>query len=127
VSRLDLVDETFVVAPVSALLVLCDESTWQQWFPGLSLTCVRDRGRLGKRWSVRGDQTGTAEVWLEEYGDGVIVHTYLRVELGEMPARAQRRAAVRLRRRYGLPIKSHLFAVKDELEGGRRPGEPRHL
>jgi len=110
---LDLVVETFVVAPASALLFLCDERTWARWFRDLRLTCTQDRGILGKRWSMSGDLAGTAEVWLEETRDGVIVHIYLRSRRpGQRPSR------------YGRPLRQHMFGVKDSLEAGRRPGEP---
>ena len=108
-----LVDETFVVAPASALLFLCDEQTWAQWFPQLRLMCIEDRGLRGKRWSVSGDVDGTAEVWLEQQADGVIVHVYLRSH------RAQRSLS-----HYARPLKQHMFDVKDALEAGRRPGQP---
>ena len=111
--RLDLVDETFVVAPASALRFLCDERTWARWFPQLRLTCTQDRGPLGKRWSMSGELAGTAEVWLEEEADGVIVHIYLRSRRpGQTP------------KRYARALKQHMFDVKDLLETGRRPGQP---
>ncbi len=121
-----LVDETFVVASPRALRTVCDERRWSGWFPALSLTCTQDRGDLGKRWAVRGELTGTGEVWLEAYGDGVIVHVYLRVDWTRDTG-PPRRAAALLRRRYALPLKRHLFALKDALECDRRPGEPRSV
>ena len=114
---LDVVDDTFVVAPVSALRFLCDERTWSRWFPGLVLTCVQDRGPLGKRWTVSGALSGTAEVWLQEHADGVIVHLYLR-------PRGPRDSSRRRLSRYAHQLKAYMFEVKDELEAGRRPGEP---
>ena len=111
--QFDLVDETFVVAPASALRFLCDERTWARWFPGIRLTCTQDRGLLGKRWSMSGELVGTAEVWLEGEADGVIVHIYLRS-----------RGPGRDPKRYARPLKHYMFEVKDRLEVGRRPGQP---
>jgi len=113
----DLVHETFVVAPVSALRFLSDERTWSRWFPRLVLTCTQDRGRLGKRWTVSGELSGTAEVWLQQHADGVIVHLYLRPRGGD--GRTGRRVSC-----YVREMKARMFEVKDELERGRRPGEP---
>jgi len=108
----DLVDETFIVAPPSALQFLCDERTWAQWFPGILLTCTEDRGLRGKRWSMSGELEGSAEVWVEQAFDGVVVHIYLRsLGSGQGPGR------------FAQPLKHHMFDVKDLLEAGRRPGE----
>jgi hypothetical protein len=114
----DLVHETFVVAPVSALLFLRDERTWSRWFPRLALTCTQDRGRLGKRWTVDGELSGTAEVWLQEHADGVIVHLYLR-------PRGQGAGSGRRLSHYSSEMRARMFEVKDELEAGRSAGEPR--
>ncbi len=115
-------DETFVSAPLVAVRrAVCDERTWARWFPRLRLRCVRDRGREGKRWELGGELAGTAEIWLELFGDGVIVHAYLRPE---STVERGRRAQLRLVGAYGLSLKAHLREVKDELELGRRPGEP---
>jgi hypothetical protein len=93
-----------------------------------------DRGDSGMRWTVTGDLVGSCEVWLEPYGDGVIVHYYLRAEptrrgsrtepVDTRPARA-RRLAVRVGREHTARWKSLINALKDELEAGRAVGEPR--
>lgn len=124
-ARLDLIDETFVVAPPAALSSLRDEGTWSRWFPGIALTCVEDRGHLGKRWTVSGELVGSAEAWLQEYADGVIVHIYLRVDWARRPSERRSREEARFRSRYALPLKEHLMELKDACEVGRRPGEPR--
>lgn len=124
-ARLDLVEETFVVAPLAALSPLRDEATWSRWFPGIVLTCVDDRGDLGKRWTVSGELVGSAEVWLEKYADGVIVHVYFPVDWALRPTERRSRAQARFRSRYALPLKKHMVALKDAAEAGRRPGEPR--
>ncbi len=116
----DIIDEIFIVAaPGAARSRLCDPALWGGWFPELRLTPYDDRGLLGVRWRVSGALTGTAEVWLEEFGDGVIVHVYVRAE--PTPP-AHNRSVVR---RYVLPLKRLLTEAKDELEAGREPGIPR--
>jgi hypothetical protein len=113
VAAFDIIDEIFVVAdPVAVRRATCDLGRWRSWFPGLRLTPYDDRGLLGVRWRASGDWTGTAEVWLEEFGDGVIVHTYVR-------------ACDRLSKRHALAIKRRMTEVKDELEVGRPAGTPR--
>ncbi len=119
VPALDVIDEHFVVAPAALVApALCDERAWAGWLPGLTLACTWDRGDVGKQWTVAGELSGTAEVWLEPWGDGTLVHVYLRCD----PARPT--PARRLRRTYALPLKAAVFAVKDRLEVARRPGEP---
>jgi hypothetical protein len=125
VSRVDLIDETFVVAaPADVARLARDPARWRQWWPDLDLSVFQDRGEAGVRWNVRGALAGSMEVWLEPYGDGVILHYYLRCE---PPAgRALRpRAAQREVRRRALAAKRIFWALKDELEGGRPPGEAR--
>lgn len=130
----DLVDETFVVAPPRRLAaIFADARSWPRWWPTLALELAEDRGTEGVRWRVVGagaDQKypmrGTSEVWLESVKDGTVVHFYLRAdplfELPRSPVR-QRRLADRLRRSHALAFKQRLHAVKDELEAGRAPGE----
>ncbi|MGH3507867.1 MAG: hypothetical protein ACRDO2_11755 [Nocardioidaceae bacterium] len=120
-STIDIIDEVFVVAdPAAVRAATCDVDRWRGWFPELALTPYKDRGALGVRWRLSGAVTGTAEVWLQEFGDGVIVHTYVRAQ----PSPAANRR-VRDGRRLGREIKRHMTAVKDELETGRKPGVPR--
>ena len=117
----DVIDELFVVAdPVAVRAATCDVRRWRDWFPELVLTTYKDRAHLGVRWRLSGALTGTAEVWLEEFGDGVIVHTYVRAEPAASTDRRLRDGA-----RLGREIKRHMTAVKDELEAGREPGVPR--
>ena len=74
---LDIVDETFVVASPSVLRKLwCDDAEWDRLFTDITLRCYEDRGPLGKRWYITGTIVGSAEVWLEEFADGVLVHVY---------------------------------------------------
>jgi hypothetical protein len=127
VSWLELADETFVVAPVAELAaVVHDRSRWSQWWPDLVLAVAADRGLKGVQWRVTGALDGSAEIWLEPYGDGVIVHYFLRVDPlagNRADARSARRAD-RERRRRAIAWKAHANALKDELERGRAPGTP---
>jgi hypothetical protein len=120
VPTVDLIDETYVVAaPEAVAEAVHDRERWARWWPGLALTVFMDRGEKGIRWSVTGALVGSAELWLEPFGDGVVVHYYLRVD----PARAVR-SPDRVRKRQALDWKRHVNRLKDELEGGRPPGEP---
>jgi hypothetical protein len=121
VPQLDLVDETFVVAaPARVAAVVRDPARWTGWWPDLVLSVFQDRGDQGVRWNVRGALVGSMEVWLEPYGDGVVVHHYVRCDPvggGPVPARERRR-----RQRHAKAV---FWSLKDELEGDRRVGEPR--
>ncbi|MGN6243472.1 MAG: polyketide cyclase / dehydrase and lipid transport [Motilibacteraceae bacterium] len=121
---LDLVDETFVVAdPQAVAEAVADPSRWPVWFPDLTLAVTRDRGVKGIQWAVTGPWTGSAEVWLEPMGDGVLLHLYLRLDpAGGAPG--PRRVDAE-RRRRAVAWKKHAWALKDALEAGRRPGDPR--
>jgi hypothetical protein len=120
-AQLDLVDETFVVAaPGAVAAVVRDAGRWPGWWPDLRLSVFQDRGDAGVRWNVRGALVGSMEVWLEPYGDGVVVHHYVRCDpAGGGPV------GRRERRRRERHAKAVFWALKDELEGDRHPGEPR--
>ena len=133
-ARVDLVDETFVVAaPQAVAAVVHDPERWRRWWPDLDLTVFMDRGDAGIRWSVGGALHGSTELWLEPVLDGVVVHYYLRADdSGRDPAGRddagslrEHRAADRLRGRRARAWKTCVNALKDELEGGRAPGLPR--
>jgi hypothetical protein len=119
---IDIMDDSFVVASPTVLAArFADRRLWETWWPGLELTVARDRGRKGIRWTVRGHLVGTAEIWLEPWGDGVIVHWYLRADpVGRVADRADR-----VQRRYLLDYKRRIHRLKDELERGRPAGAPR--
>jgi hypothetical protein len=128
VALVDLVDETYVVAaPDAVAAAVHDRARWRDWWPDLELTVFMDRGLAGIRWSATGPLVGSSELWLEPVGDGVLVHYYLRVDPGGAlrPGRSPDRWADRIRRRHALAWKRSVNALKDELEVGRRPGEPR--
>lgn len=121
VPALDLIDETFVVAAPAAVAALVrDPDRWLGWWPDLRLSVFQDRGDAGVRWNVRGALTGSMEVWLEPRGDGVLLHHYVRCDRTD-----GRPVSPRERRRRQTHAKAIFWAVKDELEGDRRPGEPR--
>jgi hypothetical protein len=136
VPSIDLVDETFVVAdPAVLAAIVADSGRWRVWWPDLELAVFMDRGRDGVRWTVTGSLVGSSEIWLQAYDDGVIVHYYLRADptvpgsrtearvVGDSPR--ARRSTDALRRRRAVAWKRIIWALKDELEVGRRPGEPR--
>lgn len=123
--RFDLVDETFVVAaPAAVAAAIGDPERWRRWWPDLRLSIFQDRAEQGIRWNLAGALAGSMEVWLEPYGDGVIVHYYLRAD--PPPGRTfSAGAARREQRRRALRAKQVFWGLKDELEAGRRAGEPR--
>lgn len=131
----DVVDETFIVVERARIAsVVADPVRWRAWWPGLHLSVFMDRGLDGIRWSVTGDLVGSCEIWLEASGDGVMVHHYLRADptVPGSPAQPRRlpdstrgrREIDRLRRRHVLAWKRAVWALKDELEDDRPPGEP---
>jgi hypothetical protein len=122
VPLLDLLDEVFVAAaPARVRAYTARPSVWQRLWPGLTVTVAQQRGDEGQRFAVAGPWRGTAEIWLERCLDGVLVHTYLRIDpVGECPPRRVR-AEGRRRRGHG---KRELWRIKDELEAGRPAGGP---
>lgn len=130
----DLVDETFLVAaPARVAAAVRDPSVSARLWPGLELTVFQDRGEAGVRWTVTGPLVGSAEVWLEPWGDGVLLHAYLRADITRRgsatepitgpSARLARRGAAEARRR-ARTVKRAAWQLKAALEGARRPGEP---
>lgn len=112
---LDVIDETFVLAPVAELSdIFCDEQAWKAL--GMDLHCYEDRGVRGKRWTLSGHLRGTAEVWLEPSHGGVIVHVYIQAES------ESRRSASRLRRRYAIEVKRWILEVKSGYDIVRPAG-----
>jgi hypothetical protein len=131
VPSVDLIDETFVVAsPEAVSKALHDPALWRSWWPDLDLTVERDRGLAGLHFSVRGPLVGTGELWLEAWGDGVIVHVFLRADptcpgTTDQPATLRLRQIWREARRRAWQTKRGMGRLKDELEGDRAAGEPR--
>jgi hypothetical protein len=128
----DLVDDTFLAcSPAVVARVVADPARWAVWWPDLRLTTTRDRGAKGRQWAVQGALVGTAEIWLEPWWDGVRLHHYLRADRTARTDRvlaadrvAASRSAARERQRRARWWKSQVHRLKDELERGRRPGEP---
>lgn len=130
----DLVDDTFVVAgPEVVARAVADPGRWRTWWPDLELSVERDRGAKGVRWLARSSPgaarpvAGSLEIWLEPWGDGVLLHHYARLDPHgwREGAAQQRRWADRERARLARRWKGHVHALKDEMEHGRPPGEPR--
>ena len=109
-------DDTFIATgPARVAAVVSRPERWALWWPDLTLEVTRDRGAKGVQWRLAGDPAGTAEIYLEPWHDGTIVHLFLRLELPPEEAARQQRARVRRWKRT-------VHALKDELEGGRAPG-----
>ncbi|HEX6073905.1 MAG TPA: polyketide cyclase / dehydrase and lipid transport [Micromonosporaceae bacterium] len=120
---IDLVEETFVAAhPALVRARVATPEFLRELWPDLRLRVSEDRGREGLRFVVAGALTGTAEVWLEEWADGVIVHLYLRADPAGWGWAARR--ALREQHHSRATARLVLWQVKDELEAGRRPGQP---
>jgi len=128
VPLLELVDETYVSADLAAVAVVVhDPGRWAEWWPALTLTPFMDRGDLGIRWSVVGaGWTGSIELWLEQVADGVLVHHYQRLDPVDGSRRWSDRDVAGERDRRAREWKRQAFALKDTLEGVRRPGTRVH-
>jgi hypothetical protein len=126
----DLIDETFVAAsPAPVAARVADPLQWRRWWPRRRLEVFMDRGERGIRWSITGDLVGSAEIWLEPVLDGTLVHYFVRAEPPGSAAKGglgagQGRRGAQLRAREARAWKQHVWALKDALEAGRRPGEP---
>lgn len=132
----DLVDETYILVDRARIAAaVADPGRWRSWWPTLELTVFMDRGLDGIRWSMTGELTGSAEIWLEAQGEGVLLHHYLRgvptvpgspTQQRPVPDSARgRREIDRLRKRHAVAWKRNVWALKDEMEGDRQPGRPR--
>ncbi len=116
-------DETFIAtAPAAVAAVVAEPERWRDWWPDLVPQVSRDRGAKGRQWVLTGTIGGTAEIYLEPWHDGTVLHLYLRLELptGSRSARRPERAA----QDRSLAWKTVVTRLKDELEAGRAPGEP---
>ncbi|BCJ36680.1 hypothetical protein Athai_41830 [Actinocatenispora thailandica] len=117
----DVLQETFVAAaPRLVAAALADPAVPADLWPDLAVTVTQRRGLEGQRYAVGGAWRGTAELWLQPCADGVLVHSYLRVDsAGPVSARAARRELARRQRtmRWGL------WRYKDRIEAARAPGE----
>ena len=128
--QLDVIDETFVRAdPAAVAAALHEPGLWERMFPGLELHVFQDRGDAGLRFTVTGGMVGTSELWVEPWGDGAIVHYYLRADLTRKGSATEARIvspakAVRARTKHCVRVKQVLNEVKDTLENRSR-NQPR--
>ncbi len=121
--QIDVVEETYVsAAPAAVRHRFRQPDVPAALWPDLAVTVTADRGPEGRHYAVAGALAGTAELWLEEFGDGVLVHAYLRADPPGAAWPAGR--AARVRRRWQRGMKAVMWRLKDELEAGRPPGEP---
>ncbi len=120
VPQVDIVDDSFVVGAQAVVAArLRDPGFWRTCWPDVHLKAYHDRGVEGLRWYASGMLIGTAELWLEPYRDGTLVHVFLRAD----PARRlSARMIDRLRRRCATSLKVALFDLKDDVEAGRPVG-----
>jgi hypothetical protein len=135
VPAVDLVDETYVVVDrATVAAVVADPARWRAWWPDLTLVVFMDRGLDGIRWSASGRWVGSLEIWLEQVGDGVLVHHYARLDPADPATGVARpvptdlagwRRAAKARGARARAWKRTVWALKDELEAGRAVGEPR--
>ncbi len=120
-------DDSFIAAsPRVVADAVADPARWRRWWPDLTATTTRDRGVKGHQWLVSGALHGTAEIWLEPWRDGTVVHLFLRLDFPGDPStgKGTARRAERERSRRVLAWKRDVNALKDELEHGRAPGHP---
>ncbi len=128
VPSVDVLDETFLVAPPATVAAeFATPRDWRRLWPDLRLEVVTDRGDRGVRWTVHGALVGSMEVWLEPVLDGTVLHYFLRADPPDSaghPTPLPPRRAAREVARWQLAAKAIAFELKDRLEGGRLPGEP---
>lgn len=130
----DVIDETFVVAPPSVVAAAVrDPALWARLWPDLETHVFMDRGDEGVRLTVTGALVGSNEFWVEPWGDGAIVHYYLRADPTRRgsatepvtgDARRLARRAIRIRNAHCVRVKQGLNEIKDRLESGRPLGMP---
>lgn len=131
--QVDLADDTFVVAdPRRVADVVADPARWARWWPELELTVFQDRGEKGIRWTATGALVGSCEIWVEPWGDGAIVHYYLRADptCRGSATRARtlsHRQRIVVTRRWAMRARATMNCLKDVLEGGRLAGHSRAL
>ena len=125
---LDVCDDSFVVlAPARIAPLLGRPDFLRRALPSLVVSLPQDRGKEGRRWKARSGRLGrrwdgTAEVWLEPWQDGTLVHLYVRLEprRGCGTARARdrraRRLQDRLRRTWKRALRRSTDGTDDRTE-----------
>jgi hypothetical protein len=140
---LDVNDQAFVARPPAAVRSDPDGPCGPaRWVPGLGLAVVVDRGEEGLLWRAAARDpggrgwAGTAEVWLEAWHDGTVVHLYVRLDpapdlrpglrpdLGPDPPGA--RAVARWREALRDRWRAAFLAWRRDVDGWRRAGERAH-
>ena len=121
---IDVVDSTWIAAPAPTVAAVVNEpANWRRWWPGLELQVSERRAAKGVRWTVpavagRAGLSGTAEVWLEPAGEGVVAHFFLRLD--PAPGRTlSRRDVERVTDEYRRRTKSAFWALADRLDPAR--------
>lgn len=130
VAQIDLIEETFIAAaPTLVAAAVRDPAFARRLWPDLVLTVFMDRADAGLRWAATGALVGSAEIWLEPRGDGVVAHTYLRADVtadgsDTEPQVLPWRSAVKEVQRRARHAKAVWWSLKDAVEAGRPPGTP---
>jgi len=123
----EIVDETLVVVDQGTMAaVVADRRRWREWWPGLEVTVVLDRGMEGMRWSVRGALVGYTDVRLVRDPAGVVVRYSLTADptVPGSPGTARalpdsphgQREIQALRQRQVLAWKRTVWTIKEALE-----------
>jgi hypothetical protein len=121
---IDIVDSTWIAAPVATVAaVVAEPASWRRWWPGLELQVAESRAAKGVRWTVpsvagHAGLSGSAEIWLEPAAEGVVAHFFLRLDPpagGWIPRRQVERVTDQYRRR----TKTAFWALADQLDPAR--------
>lgn len=119
--QIHLVDDTWIDAPPETVsAVIADPANWRPWWPTLDLSLTRDRGLKGLQFAARSRAgyhplAGSAEIWLEPFKTGVILHHFVRLDPVQ-PAGLSDRQARRHTRELAWQAKRVFWQLKDELE-----------
>lgn len=140
---LDISDHAFVaLAPPDVRAREDGPCALSGWVPGLRLQPVLDRGAEGTLWRaaavdpVGARWTGTAEVWLQAWHDGTVVHVHLRLDPAERGVGPDRehdlghtlgnvvtgRAATRWRESFRDRWRTVFLAWRRRVDAHRPPG-----
>jgi hypothetical protein len=124
VPLVDVMDSTWLRArPQAVGTLITDPALWRRWWPGLALEVAELREDKGLRWDVTGVEdfpalAGTAELYLQGQGDGVVAHFFLRLDTSDGTTLAPHDVE-RLRGRYRRLTKRALWTLGDQLDPGR--------